>query len=73
VVDSRRAGRPGAREFKFAASVAQGRFGLENVSEQMRSLGGHGWSPAAAVNGDFIASNYGPTRRMLGLQITTAR
>lgn len=62
-----------AREFKFAATVAQGTvLGLSSVSEQMRSLGGHGWSPAAAVNGDFFRIENGPYQGdMLGLQITS--
>lgn len=60
-----------AKDFKFAASVAQGKvLGLSTVSEQARSMNTNGWSPIAAVNGDFFRIDRGPYQGdMLGLQI----
>lgn len=62
-----------SKEFMLATTAAQGKvLGLGTVSEQARSLGDNGWSPVAAVNGDFFRMEDDPYQGdMLGLQITS--
>lgn len=63
-----------SKDFRFAATISNGKIlGLGTVSEQAQSMnGGDGWSPVAAINGDFFRIEKGPYQGdMLGLEITS--
>jgi hypothetical protein len=63
-----------SNNFKFATTVSNGKIlGLGTVSEQAQSMSDDaGWTPVAAINGDFFRIEKGPYQGdMLGLQITS--
>ncbi|MCE5229964.1 phosphodiester glycosidase family protein [bacterium] len=62
-----------SNNLRFETTVSNGKIlGLGTVSEQAGAAGHDGWSPVAAINGDFFRIEKGPYQGdMLGLQITS--
>lgn len=62
-----------SKDIRFTSTVSGGRIlGLGTVSEQAEAVNQDGWTPVAAINGDFFRIENGPYQGdMLGLQITS--